>query len=370
MGLGKAILFDREFHDIRLNARSQGNVWAANLQSREITGDVRWDPQGHGKVTARLKSLVIPPASPSLRDIPTKQDESAKDMPTLDVVADSFEVKQKKLGRLELFAAYDAGASSSRLDDAWVVDRFRLGNADYAFDAKGRWLNWMRSPQTTMNFHLDVTNVGHFLAMFGYPDMVARGQATLSGQVSWAGGPKDIDFPSLSGNLVVDARSGQFLKVDPGIGKLIGILSLQSLPRRITLDFRDVFSQGFAFDTISANVAVNRGVLSSKDFRMDGPAAKVAISGQADLASETQNLQVQVVPQLGDSVALAGAAIGGPVVGVPLYILQKALKNPLGEIVSYRYAITGTWSDPQVSKLSPLGGRKGDEGKNPAGTIE
>lgn len=362
ISLGTATLFDREFHDIRLNARAQGRAWMANLQSREITGDIRWDPQGRGKVTARLKNLVIPSDMPSLRDVPPKQAEAAKELPTLDVVVDALEVKRKKLGRLELLAAYDPGASSSRLDDAWVVDRFRLGNADYTLDAKGRWLNWLRSPQTAMNFHLDVSNLGRFLAVFGYPEMVARGEAKLSGQISWAGGPKDIDLPSLNGTLDLEAHNGQFLKVDPGIGKLIGILSLQSLPRRITLDFRDVFSQGFAFDTISGNVAINRGVLTSKDFRMDGPAAKVAISGQTDLTSETQNLQVQIVPQLSDSVALAGAALGGPVVGVPLYLLQKALKDPLGQIVSFRYAITGTWGDPQVSKLSAQGERKGEEG--------
>lgn len=362
VNMGTATLFDREFHDIRLNARSQGKVWTANLQSREITGDIRWEPEGRGKVTARLRSLVIPPAMPSLRDVPPKQAETSKDLPTLDVVADSFEVKRKKLGRLELLAAYDSGSPSSRFDDAWVVERFRLGNADYTLDAKGRWLNWMHSPKTIMNFRLDVSNLGRFLALFGYPDMVARGDAKLSGQVSWAGGPKDIDFPSLNGTLDLEAHNGQFLKVDPGLGKLIGILSLQSLPRRITLDFRDVFSQGFAFDAIASSVAVDHGILSSKDFRMDGPAAKVAINGQADLVNETQNLQVQVVPQLSDSVALAGAALGGAVVGVPLYILQKALKNPLGEIVSYRYLITGPWLDPQVSKLSVKGDRKGEEG--------
>jgi uncharacterized protein YhdP len=357
--LGRATLFDREFHDIRLNARILGRVWATNLQSREITGDVRWDPQGRGKITARLKSLEIPPDAPSLRDAPPA--ETAKELPTLDVIVDAIEVKKKKLGRLEILANYDTGTTSSLLDDAWVVDRFHLGNADYTLDAKGRWLNWMRSPQTAMDFRLDVENLGRFLALLGYPDMIARGEAKLSGRLSWAGGPKDLDLPSLSGALELEARNGQFLKVDPGLGKLIGILSLQALPRRVTLDFRDVFSDGFAFDTISGTMAVNRGLVTSRDFRMDGPAAKVAISGQTDLANENQNLQVQVMPQLSDSLSLAGAALGGPVVGVPLYLLQKALKDPLGQIIAYRYAITGTWSDPKVAKLSARD-RKGEEG--------
>lgn len=357
--LGRGTLFDREFHDIRFDARILGRVWATSLQSREITGDIRWDPQGRGKITARLKHLEIPPDSPSLRDAPPA--ETAKELPTLDVVVDTIEVKQKKLGRLEILANYDTGTTSSLVDDAWVVDRFRLGNPDYTLDAKGRWLNWMRAPRTNMNFHLDVGNLGRFLAMLGYPEMIARGEAKLSGQLSWAGGPKDMDFPSLSGALELEARNGQFLKVDPGLGKLIGIVSLQALPRRVTLDFRDVFSDGFAFDAISGSLAVNRGVVDSRDFRMGGPAAKVAISGQIDLANETQNLQVQVAPQLSDSVSLAGAALGGPVVGVPLYLLQKALKDPLGQIIFYRYAISGTWGDPKVVKLSALTEKRAGE---------
>jgi uncharacterized protein (TIGR02099 family) len=362
LNLNKATLFDREFHDIRLNGRAQGKVWSANLQSQEVSGEVRWDPQGRGRFTARLKSLVIPPAMPSLRDAPPKQAEGARELPTLDVIADGVEIKRKKLGRLEVLAAYDSGATSSLQDDAWVVDRFRLGNSDYTLEAKGRWLNWMRSPQTQMNFKLDVSNIGHFLTLVGYPDMISRGEAKLTGHLSWAGGPKDIDLPSLTGNLELDAHNGQFLKVDPGIGKLIGILSLQSIPRRITLDFRDVFSEGFAFDTIAGTLDVNRGVMTSKDFRMDGPAAKVGISGQTDLANETQDLQVVIVPQLGDSVSVAGAFLGGPVVGITSLLVQKVLKDPLGQIISYRYAIGGTWTNPKVTKLGVQTQKRDGEG--------
>ncbi|MGD9787364.1 MAG: YhdP family protein [Sulfuricellaceae bacterium] len=362
LSLNKAVLFDREFHDIRLNGRAQGKTWVANLQSQEITGEVRWDPQGRGKLSARLKNLIVPPAMPSLRDVPAKPTETARELPTLDVIADNVEIKRRKLGRLELLAAYDSGTSPSLQDDAWVVDRLRLGNSDYTLDAKGRWLNWMRSPQTQMNFKLDVSNLGRFLAMVGYPEMISRGEATLAGRLSWAGGPKDIDFPSLAGHLELDAHNGQFLKVDPGIGKLIGILSLQSIPRRLTLDFRDVFSEGFAFDTVAGNLDIDHGVMSSKDFRMDGPAAKVGISGQTDLANETQDLQVVVVPQLGDSVSVAGAFIGGPVVGITSLLVQKMLKDSLGQIIAYRYAIGGTWTSPKVSKLGVTGGTPGSEG--------
>lgn len=151
--------------------------------------------------------------------------------------------------------------------------------------------------------------------------------------------------------MTLEAHKGQFLKVEPGIGKLLGILSLQALPRRITLDFHDVFSDGFAFDDISMNVKVSQGVASGNDFRMDGPTAKVSMQGETSLARETQNLRVRVVPMIGDSVSGAAALLGGPVLGLTSLLVQKVLKDPIGQIIAYEYSITGTWDNPTVTKL-------------------
>jgi uncharacterized protein YhdP len=184
----------------------------------------------------------------------------------------------------------------------------------------------------------------------GYPEGVRRGTAKIEGSLSWAGSPQRIDYPTLSGNFVLDASKGQFVKLEPGIGKLLGILSLQSLPRRISLDFRDIFSEGLAFDEIVGAVKVVKGVASTDNLRITGPAARIVMNGQVDLAKETQTLRVKVNPQLSDTVSVAGALIGGPVAGVAAFLAQKLLKDPLNQIASYEYDVTGSWSDPQVTK--------------------
>lgn len=151
----------------------------------------------------------------------------------------------------------------------------------------------------------------------------------------------------------VQVESGQFAQLDPGVGRLLGVLSLQALPRRITLDFRDVFSQGFAFDSISGSMKVTSGVLRTDDLSIRGPSAKVFMSGSTDLAAETQDLRVKVQPTLSESVAL-GAAIAGPVAGVATLLAQKVLKDPIEKLFSYEYGVSGTWKDPQVVKLADL----------------
>jgi uncharacterized protein YhdP len=178
-----------------------------------------------------------------------------------------------------------------------------------------------------------------------------RSTCKLEGSLTWAGAPYDLDYPTLSGNLVLEAARGQFVKLDPGIGKLLGIMSLQSLPRRITLDFRDVFSEGFAFDEIVGAIKINRGVAAIDKFRIQGPAARVLMSGDVDIARETQKLRVQIAPQVSDTVSLAGALVGGPIAGVAAFLAQKVLKDPLNQMVSYEYSVTGTWAEPNVKRF-------------------
>ena len=147
------------------------------------------------------------------------------------------------------------------------------------------------------------------------------------------------------------AAKGQFVKLEPGIGKLLGILSLQALPRRISLDFRDVFSEGFAFDEIVGAVKINRGNAVLDNFRIQGPAARVLMTGDVDLAQETQKLRVRIAPHVSDTVSIAGALVGGPIAGVAAFLAQKVLKDPIDQMVSYEYDVTGKWAEPTVRRV-------------------
>ena len=301
-----------------------------------------------GKLTARFKSLTIPGSTPAKQNtIPAKL--QGRDFPSIDLVADNFQIKQSKLGKLELIALPQAAS--------WRIEKLHITNSDSTLQADGVWV-WDPA-LTRINLRLDSSDAGKLLARFDYPGYVKNGTVKLEGELSWPGGLADMDYAVLTGNFSLVARNGQFMKADPGIGKLLGILSLQALPRRITLDFQDVFSSGFAFDDISGSMRIIKGVMSSDDFKMQGPAARVAMSGETDLGRETQKLRVRITPLIGDSVALAGAFLGGPVIGLTALVLQKMLKDPLGQIISYEYQVTGTWVDPVVAK-----------GSNRAATLE
>jgi uncharacterized protein YhdP len=173
----------------------------------------------------------------------------------------------------------------------------------------------------------------------------------MEGELTWSGAPQEFDYSTLSGTLALQARKGQFLRLKPGFGKLLGIMSLQSLPRRITLDFRDIFSDGLVFDEIVGAANISRGIALTEGFHIQSPSARVLMSGEVDLSGETQKLRVRITPGLSDGVSIAGALLGGPVAGIAAFLAQKILKDPLDWIASYEYNVTGTWADPQVSKI-------------------
>ena len=198
------------------------------------------------------------------------------------------------------------------------------------------------------------------LGHFGLANTVRKGTVDFEGDLSWRGLPTTLHYPSMAGNLKLKASDGQFRKMEPGAGRLIGILSLQSLPRRITLDFRDVFSEGFAFDRISGDMHVEAGILHTGDLEVRGPAAKVFISGSTDLNREVHDLRVRVQPTLSETVAVGvivgQAALGvlNPVVGAAVYLGQKVLRDPVEKMFSYDYTVSGPWADPKVEKAEGL----------------
>jgi uncharacterized protein YhdP len=199
-----------------------------------------------------------------------------------------------------------------------------------------------------LNFKLDVSDGGALLARLGMKDVVRQSSGKLEGQVSWMGSPLKINYPSLSGAFTVNVASGQFLKADPGIAKLFGVLSLQALPRRLMLDFRDVFSDGFAFDFLRGDVRVEQGIAHTNNLQMKGVNAAVLMEGQADIAHETQDLKVVVVPEINTGTASLIATVINPAVGLGSFLAQMFLRRPLIESNTKQLHVTGSWSDPQV----------------------
>jgi uncharacterized protein YhdP len=182
--------------------------------------------------------------------------------------------------------------------------------------------------------------------------VLSKGKGKMEGQVAWTGSPLALDYPSMGGNFNVSIESGQFLKTDPGIAKLLGVLSLQSLPRRLALDFRDVFSEGFSFDFIRGDVKIEQGMAFTNNLQMKGVNAGVLMEGRADIAKETQDLRVVVVPEINAGTASLVAAVINPAVGLGTFLAQLLLRRPFIEAATQEFHVEGAWADPKVTKVN------------------
>jgi uncharacterized protein (TIGR02099 family) len=339
----------RQFHNLKIDVARPRNAWQGTLAGQEVAGQVSWAPQDGGRLVARLSKLVLPAPVTGLAP---PQPVAGDSLPSLDVVADSFIFEGRDLGKLTVLADPEKSG--------WTLQRLEVVNPDSKLAVSGRWIT-AAEQRTDVNVKLDVGDIGKFFARMGYPEGIKDGNGSLEGPVSWSGAPTRVDIRSLSGRLKLEARKGRFQQIDPGVAKLLGIVSLQALPKRLFLDFDDIFRKGFTFDRIAANLDIASGVAHAEDFLMEGSGAKVTMSGTVDLAAETQDLNLRVTPSLSESIAVAGAIVN-PAIGVAALIAQKALKDPFSSIAAFEYKVTGSWTDPVVTRTA-----RGTEGTQPRG---
>jgi uncharacterized protein (TIGR02099 family) len=375
-------LGEQRITGVKAQAANQSGVWRIDLQSAQVSGQLAWTPKqqagpgeppaSSGTLVARLDRLWLPPgqasdplAKSNLLEDPdgsmaaqplTALSESRR-WPTVDLVAEDFRRGSKQFGRLVLDAS--PAADQAR----WDIRSLTIENAHGRLTGKGQWsaLQSMQGQSaqasrpgvshTLLDLSLQVRDGGNLLARLGYPGVVRATPGSLTGQIRWAGAPTDFQLATMEGALALDMQAGQFLKADAGLAKLISVVNLQSLPKRITLDFRDIFSEGFIYERVRGSVQFANGQARTENLRIVGIQASVLLEGRANLLNETQDLRILVLPEFNAGLASLGYAIVNPAVGLGSFIAQYLLRDPLRQALAYEYQITGRWDDPQVQAL-------------------
>ncbi len=358
----------RKLNKLVVGGARDGTLWRANIDSAELNGYVEYrqpsDASG-GRLYGRLARLIV--AQSTAQDVESVLDEQPASIPALDIVVEDLELRGKKLGRIEIDAVNLGALATAPGRDVpreWRLNRFNITNPEAVLTASGNWTN-IAGPlvplagrsikerrRTALNFTLDITDAGELFNRLGMKGVVRKGNGKVEGQVSWLGSPITLDYPSMGGSFNVNVENGQFLQApDPGLAKLIFVLSLQSLPRRLALDFRDVFSEGFAFDVFRGDVKIEQGIASTNNLQMKGVNIAVVMEGQADIAKETQKIKVVVVPDINAGSASVLAYYINPVIGLSTFLAQLILRKPLSEANTKEFLVDGTWLDPRVTEV-------------------
>jgi uncharacterized protein (TIGR02099 family) len=348
----------RQLRSVLVSGSRDGYVWRSNLDAKEFSGYLEYrqpNNQNAGRIYARLARLSLPPSAD--QTVESLLEDSPLSIPALDIVVEDLELRGKKLGRVEIEAVNtETSLPRNTAGGEWRLNKLNITLPEASFKASGKWVTSKDGTQqasTEMNFRLDVSDAGNLLTRLGTKDALRGGAGKLEGQVNWQGSPMTLHYPSLGGRFNVNIGRGQFLQAEPGVAKLLGVLSLQALPRRLLFDFRDVFSAGFAFDTVRGDVLIQQGIASTRNLQMKGVNAIVQMDGSSDIEKETQNLRVLILPEVdaGTASLLAGIALN-PAIGLSTFLAQLILKQPLSRVNTQEFLIDGTWSDPKVTKVA------------------
>ena len=333
--------------NLRVIAHSQNGELSARMASKEIAGEVDWQPEGNGALKIHLNNLALSSGvkgggkhaegDGEGKPVPVVGEAGVGESPEIRLIADNLSYQGKQLGKLDLKTKQSGGD--------WLLEFVQLDNPDGKLTADGKWLASGPLPRTLLNFKLVIYDAGKVLSRSGYPDSVKNGGGSLEGTLSWYGDPGDFNYNAFGGNLELKVGKGSFLKIDPEVSGLLRILSLQAF--RIGA----VFSEGFVFDSISGRAQISQGILSTSDFIIEGAAATVTMSGVVDLNHETQNLKIVVKPAVGSGAALLVVAATNPVGGAIFWLVDKLFKGPVEKVASVEFNVTGTWKKPDVSKV-------------------
>ncbi|MEW9583049.1 YhdP family protein [Paraburkholderia sp. DGU8] len=367
-------LLKRHWDDVVVGASHTEGNWQANVASNQVSGHVSWLPgaarNSPGTLQARFARVVIPAVADKDLLGPAMS-APVQNMPTIDLVVNELIVRDRNVGRVEV----DAHNFEEDGVPVWQLDKLDITNPAATLSATGNWrtsaslggaTDEATPRRTVFDFKLDVKDAGALLERLGQPRTIKGGSGSLAGKVVWRGGPATIDYPTLNGNLAMDLRHGQILKIDPGVATLLGVLSLQSLARIATLDFRDVMGEGLPFSSVTGTAQIHDGIGHTDNFRMVTAPARVDMAGSVDLAQKTQDIHLHVTPTLSVGAAVIAAAVINPFLGLGALAADLAFSHSVSHVFAREYAITGSWTKPHIERLT------GDRGKMdvPASAVE
>lgn len=326
-----------------LNLQRQSDEWTLNIRGDSIQGEiVAPTPAGRAWVVD-LEHLYLLTKAPSSEEAPIRPPnlQDPRQSRPLTLLVESLYWGNLALGSTRV--------ETHRSDRGIEIELLDIDGPDLRLQARGRWDQSNEDfPQTAMVGRLSSRNFNQLIQATGYEAGLRAQQATVDFDLNWPGMPTDFSLIRLEGGLDFELRGGNVPQASAGAGRLLGLVSLSALPRRLILDFRDVFGSGFPYDRITGRFDMVEGRAETEGVKIVAPAAVITLSGSTDMIARTYNQTVVVEPGLGSTLPVIGGLAGGPVGAAAGLVLQSIFNQPIKGVSEVRYSITGPWSEPLI----------------------
>ncbi len=330
--------YGQRLHKVRLKTVPAENAWAFDITSNELSG--------HFEIPS---NIAIHPVKANLDFLYLEEPELSagsidpRKIPALDFKVKDLRYESRRFGELRL--------ETTRVANGLRIEQLILKPKATTIISNGGWYIAGGKQSTNIQANIETTDVGRTLKELGYVGTISGGRGEVHFNLRWPSALFDVDVNKVHGSMNMFLRDGQLLDIDPGAGRLFGMLSLQALPRRLFLDFSDVFSKGFGFSRIKGSFSIEDGDAYTNNLYLDGLAARVDVAGRAGLAEQDYDQKIIVTPKVAESLPLLGVLTATPQIGAAILFAQKLFQTGIDEATKTEYTITGKWSDPVIKKV-------------------
>ncbi len=264
------------------------------------------------------------------------------DLPPVSFVCKQCKVQGKDLGRIDF--------RLSRGQNGMKIDSLRMNNANGLLYASGDWNFTEKSSNTHLTGEFSSPDFGALVKGFGFDAGIKDSKASMEFDLSWQKAPYAFNSETLSGQIDWRLTDGYISELTDKGARIFSIFSLQSLVRKLSLDFRDVFAKGFFYDKMTGSFQVDKGRVNTEDTVIDGGAGEMTIVGYTDLPTQQLNYHIGFAPNVTSSLPLLVYFMVNPGTAIAALAIDQVLTE--AKVISYvEYSLTGTIEDPIATPL-------------------
>lgn len=347
-----ASVFGTQLGALQLGFKAEAGADAITLDGPAVAGTLSVPTENlmARGITADFKYLHWPEAPEPKHPGPPTPPPSTSPVAPMDIPPLHVTVGDLQLGASQLGATLFESAPTLA---GMHIAKFNSKGADFSTRSSGDWNGNRAFSQSHMQIAIDSHDLGKTLTAFGFGGLLAGGKnAVVQIDGTWPGAPSGFSLAWMDGTLAIKADDGRILAVKPGLGRMLGLLSLRELPSRLTLHFGDVFGSGFGFDHAAANFTLKDGSAFTQDLAIEAPAAQIHMRGRTGFRAKDYDLTVNVTPHIGGTLPVVGAVIGGPVGAAAGLVVQGILGKGINHAAGSIYRVTGSWDKPKIESVA------------------
>jgi uncharacterized protein (TIGR02099 family) len=354
VGIGHLAGFGQSLDKVHLAMKHGDTGWQGRIDSVPVAGafSIPSRVDADHPILLDMDQVLLEDKSGGLGALANKPETAKAPAPNFDprsVPALRFSTKQFQFGRMTLDNVSLALVPRA---DGIALEQVKVADPSFSVSGDGAWVvDPSGKQQSALNADVESKDVEKSLQSLGFDAGLTGDKGSIVASLNWQDSPMGDVVQTLGGSIHVKLQDGQIKEVQPGAGRLFGLLSINALPRRLLLNFSDVFGKGFGYDSIEGNFLLQQGDAYTKDLTINGPAASIHLVGRTGLAKRDFDQALIVDASVGSSLPVVGALAAGVGVGAVVFLLTEIFKKPLSKAGEVRYHLTGSWDNPVLTKV-------------------